>query len=71
MEWAHTLLRTGRLQVREVADRLGYVSPRQFRREVQLLTGLPPATLSRRWSADELVDLLADRLATRREERQG
>lgn len=71
VEWAHTLLRTGRLQVREVADRLGYVSPRQFRREVQLLTGLPPATLSRRWSADELVDLLVDRLATRHEERQG
>ncbi|HEU4628946.1 MAG TPA: helix-turn-helix transcriptional regulator [Gemmatimonadaceae bacterium] len=64
VEWAHTLLRTGRLQVREVADRLGYVSPRQFRREVHLLTGLTPATLSRRWPADELVELLATRLAT-------
>lgn len=69
VEWAHTLLRTGRLHVSEVANRLGYVSPRQFRREVQLLTGLPPAALSRRWSTDDLVDALTERVRRNDERR--
>jgi AraC-like DNA-binding protein len=62
VEWAHTLLRSGQLGVGEVATRLGYASPRRFRRETQLLTGLPPATLGRRVAPDALVDRLQARV---------
>ena len=62
LEWAHTRLCTGHLQVGDVAARLGYPSPRRFRRETQLLTGMPPAVLGRRLTLDELVELLYARV---------
>ena len=62
VEWAHALLRTGQLQVQDVAERLGYPSARPFRRETQLLTGLPPALLGRRVGGEELVEMLAARV---------
>ena len=62
VEWAHALLRSGQLGVTEVATRLGYASPRRFRRETQLLTGLPPALLARRLAPDELVERLLARV---------
>ena len=62
VEWAHALLRTGHLRVAEVSARLGYDSPRRFRRESQLLTGLPPAALRRTLAGDGLVTVLHARL---------
>ena len=62
VEWAHALLRSGQLPVAEVARRLGYDSPRPFRRETLLLTALPPATLGRRKSGDEVVEMLLGRV---------
>lgn len=58
VEWGLAQLRTGTLQVREVATRLGYPTARGFRREAQLLTGLPPAALTRCIAGDPLVDVL-------------
>jgi AraC-like DNA-binding protein len=65
VEWAHALLRSGQLGVADVATRLGYASPRRFRRETQLLTGLPPAQLTRRLAPDELVERLHARVTER------
>jgi AraC-like DNA-binding protein len=65
VEWAHTLLRTGHLPVSAVATRLGYATSRRFRREVQLLTGAPPAVLGRRLAPHELVELLQARVVSR------
>ena len=62
VEWAHALLRSGRLGVAEVAVRLGYPTARRFRRETQLLTGLAPAQFTRRLVPAELVDRLALRV---------
>jgi AraC-like DNA-binding protein len=62
VEWAYALLRGGQLSVGEVAARLGYGSPRRFRREAQLLTGLPPAAMSRRVAPDALVERLHARV---------
>ena len=62
VEWAHALLRSGRLGVADVALRLGYPTARRFRRETQLLTGLSPAQFTRRLGPAELVDRLALRV---------
>ena len=62
VEWAHALLRGGHLRVGEVAARLGYPTVRRFRRETQLVTGLPPAALRRTLAADGLVAVLHARL---------
>ena len=63
VEWAHALLRGGHLRVGEVAARLGYPTVRRFRRETQLVTGLPPAALRRALATDGLVAALHARLA--------
>jgi AraC-like DNA-binding protein len=66
VEWAHALLHSGQLGVADVAARLGYASPRRFRRETQLLAGLPPALLARRLGPDELVERLQARVTETR-----
>ncbi|HEY0969675.1 MAG TPA: helix-turn-helix domain-containing protein [Gemmatimonadales bacterium] len=58
LEWGLTLLRNGHAQIRDVAARLAYPSPRRFRREAQLLTGLPPSRLRTSVSAEELLERL-------------
>jgi AraC-like DNA-binding protein len=62
VEWAHALLRGGQLPVHEVARRLGYPTPRHFRRETQRLTALPPAALGRKVAGDAVVALLEERV---------
>lgn len=58
LEWGLALLRGGHAQVREVSLRLAYNSPRRFRREAQLVTGLPPSRLRASVDAAELVHRL-------------
>ena len=65
VEWAHALLRGGQLRVGEVAARLGYPTARRFRRETQLVTGLPPAALRRALASDGLIAVLYARLVER------